>query len=137
MKVQITHGRARSGGRASKRIHRHVMAVRMNTGTMGGISAQRNCPNTVDELFDCYAKEADVTRVMVVDVDDDKIVVRRDVTFHERFAAPPENCPEECRANWLRWEAERVARLDNRDDWTVRDVLRDCTADPCEHEDVP
>lgn len=89
----------------------HVLAVRKWSNGLGGLSVQRNLSCSVDEAFDCYAKDPLYTRVQVVCVTGSTVKIVRDQTFHERIDHPDEE--------------RRVLRLDNRDDPTVREVLED------------
>lgn len=87
----------------------HVLAVRKGSEGLGGLSAQRNLSCSV-EAFDCYARDPLYTRVQVVRVTGSVVEILRDQTFPERIDH--------------REEERRVRRLDNRDDSTVRHVLR-------------
>jgi hypothetical protein len=100
---------------------RHVLrSVKAAPSSLGGLSALRNVPWTVQEAFDFYAGDLRTTRVMVVDVRDGRVTILRDRTFTDRVDHPEEE--------------RRVARLDNVYDSTVHDVLwPECSDASCVH----
>lgn len=100
---------------------RHVLrSVKAIPGSLGGLSALRNVPWSVEVAAEMFAGDLRTTRVVVVDVDDGRVVILHDHVFADRIDHPEEE--------------RRAARLDAIYDPTVHGVYwPECHETCCVH----
>lgn len=95
-------------------IQMHVIAaIKDVEGRMGGLSCRRNIQRCtwgeIDDIIRAYTNSESCLRVVLVRVDDDEVRVLSDHTYLFRIESETDR--------------RRVARIDDRSDLTIREVL--------------